>query len=157
MIISQPITMCCLLAGTRTISQRYILIAQYLLIYLSSSCLLIYRPSTNLFARRFANEFPVKFRERTFLIGSHLFDSEATGIVFLSKLGQSRLAVVMEGTDDRGFIKARQLFPNKSALMLPDYYVAGPEWGWAGDGGLLAAGFWNNNWEFDESIGFISS
>jgi len=114
-------------------------------------------PSTNLFASRFANEFPVKFRERTFLIGSHLFDSEATGIVFLSKLGQSRLAVVMEGTDDRGFIKARQLFPNKSALMLPDYYVAGPEWGWAGDGGLLAAGFWNNNWEFDESIGFISS
>lgn len=48
------------------------------------------------------------------------------------------------------------LFPlSRVLLQVPDYLVVGPKFGWAGAGGLLAAGFWNNVWQFDVSCGYV--
>ncbi len=52
--------------------------------------------------------------------------------------------------------------------MIPDYLILGPEYGdpstgWTagsettkGAGGILAAGYWNNEWEFDQRCGYVS-
>ena len=38
--------------------------------------------------------------------------------------------------------------------MVPDFFVTGPEYQWKGYGGLQAAGFWGNNWEFRHELAY---
>jgi len=64
---------------------------------------------------------------------------------------------VIEGTDARGFEKAVMLFPTKSALSVPDYIVAGPNSDYLGSAGYLALGFWNNYWQYQDNIGYITN
>lgn len=35
--------------------------------------------------------------------------------------------------------------------------VAGPQWGTSGASGLLAVGFWDYTWNYDNICGYISS
>eukprot|EP00027_Filamoeba_sp_ATCC50430_P017008 CAMPEP_0168576048 /NCGR_PEP_ID=MMETSP0413-20121227/20026_1 /TAXON_ID=136452 /ORGANISM="Filamoeba nolandi, Strain NC-AS-23-1" /LENGTH=644 /DNA_ID=CAMNT_0008609671 /DNA_START=1 /DNA_END=1933 /DNA_ORIENTATION=- len=113
-------------------------------------------PTTNAVSETLASQWkvPVTFHEdRSFSLHLRRFADPATGILFLAPSGQNRLMAVLEGTDAKGFDKAVSLFPTKSGLSLPDYVVAGPSWGWAGDGGLLAGGFWDYSWAFNDRLG----
>jgi len=112
-------------------------------------------PITNAITRQFAAILPVLYNGRIFTIGKRIFNEPNTGIVFLAPWGSERLIAVLSGTDEDGFKKSFAMLPFKSATTLPDYAVAGPSWGWAGNGGLLAAGFWDNNWEFNPQTGYI--
>eukprot|EP00281_Chroomonas_sp_CCMP1168_P008653 CAMPEP_0206257766 /NCGR_PEP_ID=MMETSP0047_2-20121206/25530_1 /ASSEMBLY_ACC=CAM_ASM_000192 /TAXON_ID=195065 /ORGANISM="Chroomonas mesostigmatica_cf, Strain CCMP1168" /LENGTH=42 /DNA_ID= /DNA_START= /DNA_END= /DNA_ORIENTATION= len=38
--------------------------------------------------------------------------------------------------------------------MVPDYLISGPTYKWRGYGGVLAAGFWGNNWEWLPEAGY---
>lgn len=63
---------------------------------------------------------------------------------------------MVAGTDDAGLALASRLAQPTIPPMtrapftnqVPDYVVVGPE-GWAhGPGGILAAGYWGNQWEW---------
>ena len=38
--------------------------------------------------------------------------------------------------------------------MQPDFVVTGPDFAWKGVGGILAAGYWGNLWQFDPSTAY---
>jgi pimeloyl-ACP methyl ester carboxylesterase len=116
--------------------------------------------------------FPVKYANdgRAFKIGNVLFDGPNTGTVFVSPnvfiseqtsydsrsaVSSSRLIVVFSGVDERGFNIVTQLFPVKSDITIPDYMVVGADFSAQGQSGVLAAGFWNNFWQFDPRIGYL--
>eukprot|EP01121_Diplochlamys_sp_Union-15-3_P012851 TRINITY_DN3907_c0_g1_i1.p1 TRINITY_DN3907_c0_g1~~TRINITY_DN3907_c0_g1_i1.p1 ORF type:complete len:881 (+),score=163.93 TRINITY_DN3907_c0_g1_i1:359-2644(+) len=127
--------------------------------YTHFNLLLLGGPEDNFLTEKIASTLPVSFAGRAFTIdGNTYFDTPKTGIAFLAPgLSPDRLLAVFSGTDDIGFQKSWQLLPMKSAETMPDYAVAGPTWGWQGSGGLLAAGFWSNKWEFDPNSGYIQT
>eukprot|EP00026_Physarum_polycephalum_P007962 Phypoly_transcript_08035.p1 GENE.Phypoly_transcript_08035~~Phypoly_transcript_08035.p1 ORF type:complete len:482 (+),score=53.17 Phypoly_transcript_08035:136-1446(+) len=126
-----------------------------------TNAILIGGPTTNSYAQSIQARFPVKFSGNTFQIGTRSFSSAATGIAFLAPFapsqGVSALCAVLEGTDTAGLSKAIQLFPLLSTITTPDYAVAGPQWGTNGGAGLLALGFWNNTWQYDPLVGYITN
>ncbi|KAF2073976.1 hypothetical protein CYY_004721 [Polysphondylium violaceum] len=64
---------------------------------------------------------------------------------------------VIEGTDQNAFERAVMLFPTKSALSVPDYIVLGKNSDYLGSAGYLALGFWNNYWEYQDNLGYITN
>lgn len=126
-----------------------------------TNAILIGGPESNSYAKSVQARFPVTFDSNSFQIGSRSFSSAATGIAFLAPFtpagGNASLCAVLEGTDATGLLKAIQLFPMLSTITTPDYAVAGPLWGTTGGAGLLALGFWNNMWQYDPLIGYITT
>eukprot|EP01125_Pyxidicula_operculata_P009720 TRINITY_DN318_c2_g1_i1.p1 TRINITY_DN318_c2_g1~~TRINITY_DN318_c2_g1_i1.p1 ORF type:complete len:777 (+),score=119.56 TRINITY_DN318_c2_g1_i1:180-2510(+) len=113
-------------------------------------------PTLNYFTRSIANNLPVKFYGKFPSINGQIFSSKSTGITFLSPgLSRNNVIVVLAGTDNKGLKKAFDLLPIASAITMPDYAIAGPDWGWAGSSGLLAVGFWDNNWNYSDDLGYI--
>jgi hypothetical protein len=82
------------------------------------------------------------------------------------------LNLFVAGIDELGFMRAVWTVPFRTGLLVPDYMVIGDEYGdpstgWtAGDGhpyggagtkgmgGVLAAGYWGNDWNFDPRCGY---
>ena len=65
-----------------------------------------------------------------------------------------------------GLLRAAWSVAFRSGVELPDYMVVGsqfgdPATGWTatgntfGIGGILAAGYWNNTWEFSDKSGYL--
>ncbi|KAF9977868.1 hypothetical protein BGZ73_004623 [Actinomortierella ambigua] len=77
------------------------------------------------------------------------FSQNGTGLLMLRPLGDSRLALIISGLDEKGLEGAARLFPKRTGLLVPDWVVTGPEMPWKGAGGILAAGFWGNHWEYN--------
>ncbi|KAG0197352.1 hypothetical protein BGX28_009156 [Mortierella sp. GBA30] len=73
------------------------------------------------------------------------FRLPGTGLLMIRPWGPSHLAMLIAGIDDRGMETAARLFPKRTGLMVPDW---GPEMAWKGAGGILAAGYWGNHWEY---------
>jgi len=122
----------------------------------ATNVILLGGPRTNAVAAKFQKEFPVTFTGNSFTLGPATFRDPSTGIIFLSPWFYETLSLVIEGTDDVGFAKAFKMFPFKSGITTPDYAVAGHDWDWKGDSGLLAAGFWDNFWKFSDRIGYLA-
>ena len=61
-----------------------------------------------------------------------------------------RLMLVVAGSDLQGMDVACSLVPIQSGLTLPDFIVVQPQFKWQGAGGVLAAGYYNNDWEVNE-------
>ncbi len=138
-------------------------------------------PSTNLITKKYQSQFPVKFEnDRAFSIGDYRFEqvldgvSRSLGLIFLTPVfddvftGMShtsdkyvnseynpRLGVVIAGNDQIGFDLAMKLFPEHTGIPMGDYAVAGTDFLWKGDGGMIASGYWGNRWEFIDQVGFI--
>ena len=84
---------------------------------------------------------------------------------------RTRLSVFIIGIDEPGFLRAAWSLPFRTGLMIPDYLIVGREYGdpatgWTanlestkiatkGAGGILAAGYWNNTWEYDHRCGYL--
>eukprot|EP01124_Arcella_intermedia_P011996 TRINITY_DN18322_c0_g1_i1.p1 TRINITY_DN18322_c0_g1~~TRINITY_DN18322_c0_g1_i1.p1 ORF type:complete len:882 (+),score=166.68 TRINITY_DN18322_c0_g1_i1:32-2677(+) len=123
----------------------------------TSNLLLIGGPSTNYMSLKLSDSFPVSFAGRIPSIGGITFGDPGTGILFLSRGTQwNTLLAVLEGVDEKGLGKALGLFPLSSGVTMPDYAVAGPNWGWAGSGGLLAAGYWDNHWNYSYASSYTT-
>ncbi|KAJ3314345.1 hypothetical protein HDU76_002435, partial [Blyttiomyces sp. JEL0837] len=154
----------------RDVDVRDGLAAKYNLIVLGG-------PRDNKFTKRREGEggaIMVKFLESGgFQIGTKSYQSEGTGIVFLAPSPtRTLMGLFLAGVDELGFMRALWTVPFRTGLMVPDYMVVGDEYGdpatgWtAGDGspfggagtkgggGVFAAGYWNNNWEFDPRCGY---
>ncbi|RKO98076.1 hypothetical protein CXG81DRAFT_4007, partial [Caulochytrium protostelioides] len=117
-----------------------------------------------------------------FRIGDATFMAPGTGIAFLAASpAKMRLVTYLVGHDAAGLARAAAALPWQTGTMVPDYVVLGPQWGQfgvmdpdvdvdvphdgaepppgpvphRGAGGLLAAGYWNNRWNFDERSGYL--
>ncbi|KAK3839610.1 MAG: hypothetical protein J3R72DRAFT_492567 [Linnemannia gamsii] len=75
-----------------------------------------------------------------------------TGLIMIRPWGPSNLAMVIAGLDPEGLETAARLFPKRTGLLVPDWVVTGPEMAWKGAGGILAAGYWGNYWEYLPSM-----
>ncbi|KAI8812023.1 hypothetical protein BJ742DRAFT_794536 [Cladochytrium replicatum] len=109
-----------------------------------------------------------------FQISNRKYEGPGVGILFVAPSPtKTRMGVFLAGTDPIGFLRAAWSMPFRTGLMVPDYMVVGDEYGdpstgWtAGDGaplggagtkgagGVLAAGYWNNTWDFDSRCGYL--
>ena len=101
-------------------------------------------------------------------INSHKYDEAGTGVLFLSPSPiKTRLTLFISGTDEQGLKRAAWSIPFRYGLQSADYIVFGenygdPYTGWTagadesiGMGGILAAGYWNNTWNYDSSSGYL--
>ncbi|KAJ3417002.1 hypothetical protein HDV05_007484 [Chytridiales sp. JEL 0842] len=142
--------------------------AKYNLIVLGGS-------KDNLFSKR--REKEVKFLDSGgFQIEKKRYEAPGTGILFLAPSPtRTLLGLYIAGIDDDGFQRALWSLPFRTGLLVPDYLVVGNEYGdpatgWtAGDGhpsggagtkglgGVLAAGFWGNDWNYDPNCGYLKT
>ncbi|GJJ75379.1 hypothetical protein EMPS_07737 [Entomortierella parvispora] len=81
-----------------------------------------------------------------------VFQEPGTGLLMIRPWGSSNLAMVIAGLDAQGLEMASRLFPKRTGILVPDWIVAGPEMPWKGAGGVLAAGYWGNKWEYLPSM-----
>eukprot|EP00026_Physarum_polycephalum_P002438 Phypoly_transcript_02444.p1 GENE.Phypoly_transcript_02444~~Phypoly_transcript_02444.p1 ORF type:complete len:863 (+),score=95.22 Phypoly_transcript_02444:156-2744(+) len=121
---------------------------------MQNNLILLGGPTQNLWTAKLESGFPLKFTSAGFQVGPRSYFAPHTGALFLAPWQTQRLAAVIAGNDDTGYWNAFQSFPTHTGHMVPDYQIVGPKFGWAGAGGILAAGFWNNFWEFDYSCGY---
>ncbi|KAJ3053644.1 hypothetical protein HK097_003757 [Rhizophlyctis rosea] len=109
-----------------------------------------------------------------FQIDKRVYVDQGTGILFLAPSPtRTRMGLFIAGTDADGLLRAAWTVPFRTGLQVPDYIVLGEEYGdpstgWtAGDGapfggagtkgagGVLAAGYWSNHWDFDARCGYL--
>ncbi|EXX72519.1 hypothetical protein RirG_068520 [Rhizophagus irregularis DAOM 197198w] len=81
------------------------------------------------------------------LLGN-VFENKVTEIIMNERIS--------DGTDISGLDQISKLFPKRTGVPIPDWIITGPETKWKGIGGLLGAGFWNNEWKFSEVIGYLA-
>eukprot|EP00741_Cyanophora_paradoxa_P018333 tig00000204_g17702.t1 len=127
-------------------------------------------PNENAWTARLMAEWrvPVSFRKGggeggardAICVEAECFSEPGTGIAFLAPWrppgapGPPRLAAVLAGTDAAGLRKAAGLLPISSGERVPDFMVVGPRYGWAGSGGVLAAGYWGWDWGLSPESSF---
>ncbi|KAI9000181.1 hypothetical protein BC832DRAFT_562686 [Gaertneriomyces semiglobifer] len=109
-----------------------------------------------------------------FQISDHSYEQPGTGILFLAPSAiRTRITAFIAGVDPDGFARALWTLPFRTGVEVPDYLVVGdeygdPQTGWAagdgapyggagtkGVGGVLAAGYWNNTWNWDPRCGYL--
>ncbi|CAB4492540.1 hypothetical protein RhiirA1_538356 [Rhizophagus irregularis] len=99
----------------------------------------------------------VKFyKDGSFQLHYRKFSGPGIGILFLHPYKVSQLSLIISGTDISGLDQISKLFPKRTGVPIPDWIITGPETKWKGIGGLLGAGFWNNEWKFSEVIGYLA-
>eukprot|EP01133_Synstelium_polycarpum_P008939 gene8939-10482_t len=113
----------------------------------ATNYILIGSTEQNLLASKWALQLPVEFYGPTFSIGSTTYADPDMGTAFLApnECGAGLLLVVA-GNSVTGLLKAVKTIPQRSGVVAPDFVVVGSEWGWKGAGGIVATGFWDNNW-----------
>lgn len=129
--------------------------------------------SRNKWAAHFieSESIAVKVNEDGIRIGPCHFHGEGLGIAALlpfkpvDSIAATRTGLILDGSDYNGILDVvmlgaptippmvRQPFSN----TLPDYIVTSPSIRFAGAGGVLAAGFWGNEWEWRQDTGFAQS
>jgi hypothetical protein len=107
-------------------------------------------------------------------IEAHKYEQPGTGVIFLAPSPtRTRTPLYISGMDIPGLKRAAWSVPFRTGLTIPDYFVIGEEYGdpstgWTADdgapyggagtkgpGGILAAGYWNNTWDFDPRCGYL--
>lgn len=123
-------------------------------------------PRTNTYLSSLTNHsmptfasLPVSWGTQTgFTIGKRDFSHTASGLAFITPVPSetNSLQLVIDGNSVEAFRKAAGLVPTKSSWTVPDWVVTGPEYGWNGAAGLLGAGYWSNNWQFEAANSWVS-
>ncbi|KAH8551499.1 hypothetical protein BGW37DRAFT_520457 [Umbelopsis sp. PMI_123] len=80
-------------------------------------------------------------------VGGHHYKSAGTGIIFHQPWRQRHMAIVIAGLDESGFSTAAQLIPKRTGIIVSDWVVTGPKMKWQGIGGVIAAGYFHNQWK----------
>ncbi|KAG9297457.1 hypothetical protein G9A89_020858 [Geosiphon pyriformis] len=98
----------------------------------------------------------VKFeKDGSYKISNKHYQEKGTGILFLHPFN-GQLALIIAGIDSKGLDIAAKLFPKRTGVPIPDWIIVGPEISWKGAGGLLGAGFWDNQWNYNPAIAYLS-
>lgn len=83
---------------------------------------------------------------RGFVLNGHGYAASGTGLLAIGGLPSGRTALLVHGIDDHGLEQAAQKIPIRSGGHSADFLVFGPDYGWKGEGGLLAGGFLDAHW-----------
>ncbi|KAK5668312.1 hypothetical protein QVD99_005343 [Batrachochytrium dendrobatidis] len=135
-------------------------------------------PNDNMYTRRRSQEGGS--RQITFLpsggfkLHDRTFERPGTGALFLSPSPtRTRLGLFIAGIDAIGLQRAAWTIPFRTGIEVPDYMIVGDEYGdaatgWTagngspfggagtkGVGGVFAAGYWNNTWDYDDRCGYL--
>jgi hypothetical protein len=102
-------------------------------------------------------------------LGNRTYETPGTGALFLApSVARTRLCLFVTGIDQEGVKRAVWSIPYITGVQVADYMIIGPQFGdpasgWTssegiqtkGAGGILATGYWGNEWEFDSSSGYL--
>ncbi|KZF20652.1 alpha/beta-hydrolase [Xylona heveae TC161] len=87
--------------------------------------------------------FSIQFEKREIM---YLLE-EGMGAIFLLPSGNDTLELVIWGFDEDGLRRASRLFPTLTGVGQPDFIFLSRECSYNGLDGILAAGFFGNEWE----------
>ncbi|ORZ23581.1 hypothetical protein BCR42DRAFT_405061 [Absidia repens] len=94
------------------------------------------------------NHVDIELEKSRIQVGSRQFDGPGTGILFLCPgSSTNELAVVVSGLDLEGLELACQLLPKRTGMLVPEWVVTSPLTKEQGLGGILGAGFFDNEWQ----------
>lgn len=95
--------------------------------------------------------------DKDFSIGGRTFSHPSSGLAFIIPApgSKTRMALIVDGNTPPAFKLATGLIPTKSSWTVPDWVVTGPEYGWNGAAGLLGAGYWSYNWNYEHSTSWM--
>lgn len=124
---------------------------------------------TNSVVELLQSNLPVSFSENpnSFSIGPRVITDYDAGIQFYAPISASSNALILAGNSIIGDELAFRCLPvfsgfvsfvwssNFSRMTLPDYYAMRSDTLWQGDGGVIAAGYWGNHWEYLPSSSYI--
>jgi hypothetical protein len=102
-------------------------------------------------------------------LGERTYDKPGTGALFLAPSpSRTRLCLFVTGIDEEGLRRAAWTIPFRTGLEVADYTIVGsaygdPSTGWSagkglrtkGAGGILATGYWSNDWDFEKYSGYL--
>lgn len=122
--------------------------------------ILLGSPEENSWVERYHGKVPLKYQEKSLVLGDCVFSSPRTGAMFLSPHATSRLALIISGNSIEGIRDAVHLATptippmtrSPFSNMVPDYVITGPSFRAQGPGGYRCAGFWGNRWEYQKVI-----
>jgi len=83
---------------------------------------------------------------RGFSLNGLVYSGDAVGLMALGRMPNGHLAMLLHGTDDIGLSRAVARVPASAFVDNADFMVIGPDAGWEGLGGVLAAGYLDQLW-----------
>jgi len=112
-------------------------------------------PHMNRWSAQLQPVLPVKFSSSSWTLGPKTYSRPCQGTIFLAP-SQSlpSFVAVVAGTDACGLGVAVRAIPQRSGVVVPDYMVLDSTFIGKGAGGVLAAGYWDNDWEFSYASGY---
>ncbi|KAN0064403.1 hypothetical protein ACQY0O_002601 [Thecaphora frezii] len=130
---------------------------------LRGNMVLLGGPLQNLVSRRIMVEWPGEssvtfFPSGGFKIRDRPFGEPDTGLLMLAphpSQPHDAMTMILHGTDEAGIERAARALPVRTGTMIPEWIVldAGAEW--AGEGGIQAAGWWDSQWQWSESMSYL--
>jgi hypothetical protein len=114
-----------------------------------ANLILIGQPMDNALTAAYRCAFPyvhLHASDRGFTLAGMAYRGDAVGLMALGRLPNSRLALLLHGTDAVGLSRAVARVPASSFIDNADFMVIGPDAGWEGLGGALAAGYLDHLW-----------
>lgn len=122
-------------------------------------------PEVNLFTRSvYANwptESPIRFPSPVtspqFEIQGRSFYETGTAMLALAPhpTYARGLTLIAHGIGVQGVARAARLLPTRTATMLPEWIVVDPTTEWMGEGGVQAAGWYDRDWAWSESMSYV--
>src|SRR5277367_2016646 len=107
-----------------------------------------------------ATPFPIQAKEGTITINDssnmYTYQGDGFGGIYLHPLEQSRLLLIICGTDNKGLERAAKLFPYRTGVGQPDWAVVGPKTGFQGMQGVEAMGYYSNLWGIELAVSYFS-
>lgn len=98
-----------------------------------------------------------------FKIRDRLFAEPGIGLLYSiphrghldAEEGAQQRSVVLSGTDAEGIERAARLLPVRTGVPLPEWIVVGRDCDRFGMGGVLAAGWYDNQWGWSEAMSYL--
>ncbi|MCK5329738.1 MAG: hypothetical protein KAR36_14145, partial [Candidatus Latescibacteria bacterium] len=112
-------------------------------------------PESNTVMARIAGELPISVQPGEITVGDRKIEGAgwAVRMIYPNPLNRKRLVLVNAGTDVEGMRLTEVLGTMHSAAGLPDYIIYNREVKTKGWGGVTAAGFFDQTWRLDRSLG----
>ncbi|OWZ69635.1 hypothetical protein AYX14_04968 [Cryptococcus neoformans] len=125
------------------------------------SIIVIGRPEDNRYTEWMAAEakIPIQFPTKGIMVINKdkvVYDRGA-GVIALHPhpTHSGSLSLLIAGNDELGLELAARLFPIRTGVPLPDWAIVCPRSRWQGANGLIGAGFWGGEWEYNEAMSWM--